>query len=67
LVDTEWPWTAVVSHDDDRSKIADALPESWDDVTSEYTSGGSISSCRGICPSQINILGKVYVDIYADG
>merc|ERR550539_464931 len=36
LVNTYWPWTAVMSHDDDRSKIADALPDFWNDIKSKF-------------------------------
>ena len=35
-IHTEWPWAAVMSHDDDRSAIADSLSMSWDDVASKF-------------------------------
>jgi len=35
-IHTYWPWTALMSHDDDRSKIADDLPEFWNDGDSKY-------------------------------
>lgn len=35
-VHTTWPWAAVASHDDDRSKIAEALPKAWNDVDSPF-------------------------------
>ena len=31
---SEWPWTAVQSHDDDRSSFATKFPKSWDDASS---------------------------------
>ena len=36
LVFTEWPWTALMSHDDDRSAIANNLSMSWNDVNSKF-------------------------------
>jgi len=33
---SQWPWTALMSHDDDRSKIARNLPIFWNDVSSPY-------------------------------
>lgn len=36
FVDTEWPWTAVMTHDDDRSKIARGLNRVWNDVNSNF-------------------------------
>lgn len=33
---TEWPWTAVMSHDDDRSAIANGLSMSWNDAHSKF-------------------------------
>lgn len=35
-IQTEWPWAAVMSHDDDRSAIADSLSMSWNDVESKF-------------------------------
>jgi len=35
-VHSSWPWTAIMSHDDDRSRIAERLSKSWNDVTSGY-------------------------------
>ena len=35
-ITTEWPWTAVMSHDDDRSAIANGLSMSWNDVNSKF-------------------------------
>eukprot|EP00573_Skeletonema_grethae_P011446 CAMPEP_0201711580 /NCGR_PEP_ID=MMETSP0578-20130828/59213_1 /ASSEMBLY_ACC=CAM_ASM_000663 /TAXON_ID=267565 /ORGANISM="Skeletonema grethea, Strain CCMP 1804" /LENGTH=355 /DNA_ID=CAMNT_0048200631 /DNA_START=84 /DNA_END=1148 /DNA_ORIENTATION=+ len=35
-IHTEWPWAAVMSHDDDRSAIADSLSMSWNDVESKF-------------------------------
>jgi len=35
-VHSSWPWTAVMTHDDDRSLIAEQLSQSWDDVKSGY-------------------------------
>ena len=36
IVHTEWPWTAVMTHDDDRSKIARGLNRVWNDVNSNF-------------------------------
>ncbi|GFH46288.1 hypothetical protein CTEN210_02762 [Chaetoceros tenuissimus] len=36
LVFTEWPWTALMSHDDNRSAIASNLSMSWNDVNSTF-------------------------------
>ena len=36
FVKTKWPWRAVMSHDDDRSKIAANLSNAWDDVNSAF-------------------------------
>lgn len=33
---SRWPWAAVQSHDDDRSKIGSSLPETWDDTASKF-------------------------------
>jgi hypothetical protein len=35
-IHTEWPWTAVKSHDDDRSAIANGLSTSWNDIDSKF-------------------------------
>ena len=35
-VHSSWPWTAIMTHDDDRSMIAERLSKSWDDVNSGY-------------------------------
>ncbi|GFH60250.1 hypothetical protein CTEN210_16726 [Chaetoceros tenuissimus] len=35
-VNTEWPWTALMSHDDDRSAIANNLSMAWNDVKSKF-------------------------------
>ena len=35
-IQTEWPWTAVMSHDDDRSAIANGLSMSWNDIHSKF-------------------------------
>jgi len=35
-IQTEWPWTAVMSHDDDCSAIAKGLSMSWNDVHSKF-------------------------------
>jgi hypothetical protein len=35
-IGTEWPWTAVMSHDDDRSAIANGLSASWNDIDSKF-------------------------------
>ena len=35
-INTEWPWAAVTSHDDDRSAIASELSTSWNDVNSKF-------------------------------
>jgi hypothetical protein len=36
FVHSTWPWRALMSHDDDRSKIAENLGTSWDDVESAF-------------------------------
>lgn len=36
VVHSRWPWKAVMSHDDDRSKIARKVSQTWDDVKSGY-------------------------------
>ena len=36
LVFAEWPWTALMSHDDDRSAIANNLSMAWNDVKSKF-------------------------------
>ena len=36
FVHSRWPWKALMSHDDDRSKIAENLGTSWDDVESAF-------------------------------
>jgi len=33
---TRWPWSALQSHDDDRSHIAQSFPKSWDDTSSKF-------------------------------
>ena len=33
---TEWPWTGVISHGDDRSTIAEGLTKSWNDTKSKF-------------------------------
>lgn len=33
---SRWPWAAVQSHDDDRSKIAKSLPKTWNDKKSNF-------------------------------
>lgn len=33
---SQWPWAALMSHDDDRSTIARNLPKSWNDGSSAY-------------------------------
>jgi hypothetical protein len=33
---SRWPWAAVQSHDDDRSKIAKSLPRTWNDRSSKF-------------------------------
>ena len=35
-IHTEWPWTALMSHDDDRSAIANGLSMSWNDMNSKF-------------------------------
>ena len=36
IVHSLWPWGALMSHDDDRSKIAASLSETFDDTTSAF-------------------------------
>ena len=36
LVHSRWPWKALMSHDDDRSRIAEELPNAWNDVKSAF-------------------------------
>lgn len=33
---SRWPWEALQSHDDDRRKIAKALPKTWNDSSSDF-------------------------------
>lgn len=35
-VSTSWPWTALMSHDDDRSRIASGLGKFWNDFSSDF-------------------------------
>jgi hypothetical protein len=35
-VSTSWPWTALMSHDDDRSRIASRLGKFWNDFSSDF-------------------------------
>jgi hypothetical protein len=35
-VSTTWPWTALMSHDDDRSRIAAGLGKFWNDFSSDF-------------------------------
>ena len=36
FVHSRWPWRGLMSHDDDRSKIAATMSKSWDDKTSDF-------------------------------
>ena len=36
LVHSTWPWRSLMSHDDDRSKIAESLSKSWNDSESAF-------------------------------
>lgn len=38
---SQWPWTALQSHDDDRSIIGRALPSSWNDSSSRFVPSSS--------------------------
>jgi hypothetical protein len=33
---SSWPWAALMSHDDNRSKISESLSKTWDDVSSSF-------------------------------
>ena len=35
-VHSTWPWEALMSHDDDRSKIAKGISMTWNDTASDY-------------------------------
>lgn len=40
-VHSRWPWTSLMSHDDDRSKIAEGLENFWNDNTSSFVPSGA--------------------------
>mmetsp|Transcript_60518 Transcript_60518/g.72761 ORF Transcript_60518/g.72761 Transcript_60518/m.72761 type:complete len:641 (+) Transcript_60518:49-1971(+) len=51
---TSWPWAALRSHDDDRSRFASQLPQSWNDTSSMFVP----SSAKKL--KMAHVIGPVY-------